>query len=186
MSSGALIGGSSPDAQFILDQQANTWELLVHLNKAFAAQTSDKKYVYHLLVPRQVGCGFVLYNALTNNQTDYNHYEEDGNIVKDTGSTYVEVPSTSVTAHLDFHETEEKIGCFNKFTLTVYVADGFDACNVSICIKGTLFVNCGQRTEGCDKFPVRIALSSDADGVDASDDNLATVLDTDNLTTIPN
>jgi hypothetical protein len=188
MSNGALIGGTSPEAQLILNQGTNTWELLVHLNKAFATQTEDKKYVYHLLVPKQVGCGFVLYDALTNSRTDFNHYEIDGTgIVKDTGSTYETVSATEVHAHLDFKagtEDEVSIGCFNQYILTVYVSDGFDACNMSVCITGTLFVNCGQKTEGCDKFPVRILLAEDA--VSAVGDSLTTGLDTGNDTTLLN
>ena len=176
--SGALVGDSSPKAQLILDQ-SGSWELLIHLNKAFAAQSVDKEYVYTILVPKNVGCNFNLYNSMSNNGATTTISDNDNDsIIKDTGSSFVAVESDQVHAVLDLQTSTDTVGCFQEYILTINVADGFNACNMTVCLTGTLFVDCGQKTEGCDKFPVYINLTTD--GEDISDDYFTTGLDNGN------
>lgn len=168
---GALVGGSTPRASIILDQNARTWELSVQLNKAFAAEANDKKYIYHILVPRKIGCNFVLFRGMTNNRTTNDTYADYNCIAIETTdnmgmSAWDALGSANdVNAHLQLDNgsgAESVVGCFTKYVLTVYVRDGLEMCNLTFCIDGSLYVQCGQMTEGCDKFPVYINYVSES------------------------
>lgn len=166
--SGVLVGTSKPNASIILDQCARTWQVTVLLNKAFAEESEDKKYTYNILIPRKVGCNFQLFNSMSNNGTNFSHYAVYSDIVLETiysagceASWAALVDNKQINAHLRLDNvleanTEEIIGCFTKYTLDVYIRDHLELCNLTFCIGGTLYLKCGQTTEGCEKFPVYI------------------------------
>lgn len=186
---GALVGGSTPNASLILNQNTRKWEINVQLNKSFAEQTHDYLYTYHILVPKKIGCDFDLFRSMTNDKTDFNVYARDDNIaIEETDANGINKWRVAVDTEInaliqldDGASAADTVGCFNRYILKVYVQDGLEMCNLTFCISGILFVQCGQMTEGCDKFPVYIAYQSGA-----ASDGLTTVandLDASNNTT---
>ena len=200
--SGTLVGGSIPKASMILNTGAKTWELNIVLNKAFMIERlHDRKYVYRILVPQKIGCNFGLFRNMSNNNINYTHYAESSHISVEkvdcvavgTDSQHLPIWSVvediyQINAYIELDNpdeargTENKLGCFNVFTLSVIIRDGADFCNVAFCIEGILYVPCGQAVEGCDRFPLYINYASESD-VDGSQ-TTHNALDITNATTL--
>jgi hypothetical protein len=129
---------------------------------------------------------------MTNDGTDFNHYTTYTDIALETTdengySTWDEPDDNlSLRAHLqldDGNDIESTVGCFTKYILNVYISDGTELCNATLCIGGSLYVMCGSMTEGCDKFPVYISPQDNGTAVPGATttDN---ALDADNMTTL--
>lgn len=190
---GALVGGSTPNASLILNQNSRKWEINVQLNRSFASQSSDYKYVYHILVPKNIGCNFNLFSSMSNNKTDFNHYAAYTDIALEKVNTTTSIATWGVSsdgdvhAHLqldDSNDAEDSVGCFTKYVLTIYIADRLEICNMTFCINGPLFINCGSVTEGCDKFPVYVS-AQDQGASNPGSSVTINNLDDDNMTTVP-
>lgn len=146
--SGSLVGGSSPEISVILNQNDRTWETILYLNKSFAESVNEMIYTYDIIVPKKIGCNLDVRRAMSNNNTILTY--DATNIVVDTGSAY-EV-NNDITATLDLFPSVSEIGCMYKYRITVTVPANLSACNLSICINGTLFLDCGSQTDDCSRF----------------------------------
>jgi hypothetical protein len=152
--SGNLIGGTVPRTQLILNQTAREWSINLYLNKAFASSTQDRYFVYNLMVPKTIGCGFNTRKGISNNNTITSYTANTSDIILDDGITYREAKSSEISATIDILPTTNEIGCFYIFQANILIKAGTNACNVYLCFTNTLFIDCGEKTYGCNKFPL--------------------------------
>jgi hypothetical protein len=130
------------------------WSIYLYLNRAFATSTQDRNYVYNLMIPKTVGCGFNTRKGISNNNTITSYTANTSDIVIDNGETYREATSNEVSATINIIPTINEIGCFYVFQANILVKAGTNACNIYLCFTDNLFIDCGEKTSGCNKFPV--------------------------------